>query len=55
MASTANRLIEVMALSKVYIVALRIVEDTVHLRLTSMLRPMCYYRVNISRRTLLME
>ena len=40
MARTANRLIEVMALSKVYWVAFRIVEDTVHLQLSIQ----CYAR-----------
>jgi hypothetical protein len=34
MARTANRLIEVMALSQVYWVAFRIVTDTVHLQLS---------------------
>jgi len=34
MARTANRLIEVIALSKVYWVAFRIVRDTVHLQLS---------------------
>lgn len=33
MANTAKRLMEVIALSKVYSVAFRIVEDTVHLQL----------------------
>ena len=32
MASTANRLIEVIALSQVYWVAFRILDDTVHLQ-----------------------
>jgi len=56
MARTANRLIEVIALSQVNWVAFRIVVDTGHLQISnSMLRLLCYLRVNISISKLLLE